>query len=119
MKDCEDMLNLVKDANITCISTIDKYASGSKFIRFPKLFMPSFSVLRINCIEKISKGEADIVPLEPEEVYVAHRFQPVGFRVVAEVRSQEFKDRKLSQIVPKALLCLDFSHNNILLFQTP
>jgi hypothetical protein len=49
---------------------------------------------RINCIEKISKNEADFLPVEAEEAYVAYRFLKDGFRVITEIRSAEFKDRK-------------------------
>lgn len=51
------------------------------------------SYLRIACIEKIVKGEADFMPLEPEEIYVANRFQPDGFIIISEIRSEEFAER--------------------------
>lgn len=48
---------------------------------------------RISCIEKIAKAEADFMALEPEEIYVAHRFQPQGFAILGEIRSAEFATR--------------------------
>ncbi|ODM93913.1 Transferrin [Orchesella cincta] len=48
---------------------------------------------KIACIEKIVKDEADFIPLEPEEIYVANRFQKSGFVILGEIRSEEFSTR--------------------------
>lgn len=42
---------------------------------------------RIDCIGRVTKGEADIVVLEPEEIYVAHRFYHDAFYVATEIRT--------------------------------
>jgi hypothetical protein len=49
---------------------------------------------RIGCIEKVVKHEADFLPLEPEEIYLAQKFRASAFSVIAEIRSEEFKERK-------------------------
>lgn len=51
-------------------------------------------VSRIDCIGRVAKGEADIVILEPEEIYVAHRFFHDAFYIATEVRTQSSKQKK-------------------------
>lgn len=48
-------------------------------------------VFRIDCIGRVTKGEADMVILEPEEIYVAHRFFHDAFYVASEIRTQTSK----------------------------
>jgi len=54
--------------------------------------------VRIGCIERVIKDEADFLPLEPEEIFVAQRFRRNAFSVIAEIRSEEFKDRELNLV---------------------
>ena len=54
-----------------------------------------YLINRIGCIEKVVKNEADFLPLEPEEIYLAQRFKGSGFSVISEIRLEDFKDRKM------------------------
>lgn len=63
----------------------------SVVIKFYNIFLVIIVSFRIDCIGRVTKGEADIVILEPEEIYVAHRFFHDAFYVVSEVRTQTSK----------------------------
>ncbi|ODM92907.1 Transferrin [Orchesella cincta] len=48
---------------------------------------------KIACMEKILKREADFIPLEAEEIYLADRLNPRGFVILGEIRSGDYSTR--------------------------
>jgi len=46
-----------------------------------------FLHFRIDCIGRVARGEADLLVLEPEEIYVSHRFFHDAFFVLTEIRT--------------------------------
>ncbi|CAL8085584.1 unnamed protein product [Orchesella dallaii] len=48
---------------------------------------------KVSCLEKILKREAEFMPLDPEEIYLADRLNPNGFVVFGEIRSENYTTR--------------------------
>lgn len=48
--------------------------------------------LRMECLEKVEKREADFVAVDPEDMYVAFQMKNEDFAVFSEIRTIEEPD---------------------------
>lgn len=50
---------------------------------------------RMECLELIEKRQADVLAVDPEDMYVAYHMKNEDFRVISEFRTEVEKDGKL------------------------
>ena len=46
----------------------------------------------MDCLDKVQNGEADFVPVEPEDMYIASKIPHQHFMIFKEVRTKEEPD---------------------------